>query len=101
MTMENLPDAAPVPLRQSLSFKRLLVAACDVYSAGLIVYLILNLLFGDRLWPVALAQNLAPWLLLAGIGPLAAQLMMRERSEEHTSELQSPTNLVCRLLLEK
>src|SRR5574341_222421 len=24
-----------------------------------------------------------------------------ERSEEHTSELQSPTNLVCRLLLEK
>src|SRR6202142_4698294 len=25
----------------------------------------------------------------------------RPRSEEHTSELQSPTNLVCRLLLEK
>ena len=25
----------------------------------------------------------------------------RMRSEEHTSELQSPTNLVCRLLLEK
>src|SRR5574341_2216002 len=24
-----------------------------------------------------------------------------DRSEEHTSELQSPTNLVCRLLLEK
>src|SRR5688500_19960609 len=29
--------------------------------------------------------------------PLAAAL----RSEEHTSELQSPCNLVCRLLLEK
>src|SRR5574341_2506329 len=26
---------------------------------------------------------------------------IRPRSEEHTSELQSPTNLVCRLLLEK
>src|SRR5256885_8911366 len=26
---------------------------------------------------------------------------MHERSEEHTSELQSPCNLVCRLLLEK
>ena len=26
---------------------------------------------------------------------------LRERSEEHTSELQSLTNLVCRLLLEK
>src|SRR5256885_15734582 len=28
-------------------------------------------------------------------------LMERFRSEEHTSELQSPCNLVCRLLLEK
>src|SRR5256885_16961832 len=27
--------------------------------------------------------------------------VMRARSEEHTSELQSPCNLVCRLLLEK
>src|SRR5688500_19583246 len=27
--------------------------------------------------------------------------MARARSEEHTSELQSPCNLVCRLLLEK
>src|SRR2546426_7707951 len=26
---------------------------------------------------------------------------MKNRSEEHTSELQSPCNLVCRLLLEK
>src|SRR5688500_19175643 len=26
---------------------------------------------------------------------------LEERSEEHTSELQSPCNLVCRLLLEK
>src|SRR5256885_12047744 len=28
-------------------------------------------------------------------------LLLDERSEEHTSELQSPCNLVCRLLLEK
>src|SRR5688572_32569178 len=28
-------------------------------------------------------------------------LAFRERSEEHTSELQSQSNLVCRLLLEK
>src|SRR5205807_6877604 len=27
--------------------------------------------------------------------------LIRQRSEEHTSELQSPCNLVCRLLLEK
>src|SRR2546426_7034295 len=32
---------------------------------------------------------------------LAAFAIERKRSEEHTSELQSPCNLVCRLLLEK
>src|SRR2546426_11248637 len=31
----------------------------------------------------------------------AAHELREERSEEHTSELQSPCNLVCRLLLEK
>src|SRR2546426_9174168 len=31
----------------------------------------------------------------------AARCRARSRSEEHTSELQSPCNLVCRLLLEK
>src|SRR5256885_7668715 len=37
-------------------------------------------------------------------GQVPARLLlktMRERSEEHTSELQSPCNLVCRLLLAK
>src|SRR5256886_11846386 len=32
---------------------------------------------------------------------LAAFLLLGYRSEEHTSELQSQSNLVCRLLLEK
>src|SRR2546426_9234447 len=47
-------------------------------------------------------------LLIPGVlrelhGPAAAGAILRahERSEEHTSELQSPCNLVCRLLLEK
>src|SRR2546426_8498962 len=35
-----------------------------------------------------------------GSGPRQAH-RARGRSEEHTSELQSPCNLVCRLLLEK
>src|SRR5256885_6903107 len=30
-----------------------------------------------------------------------AHVQVQSRSEEHTSELQSPCNLVCRLLLEK
>src|SRR2546430_8583127 len=33
--------------------------------------------------------------------PLAIILIVPMRSEEHTSELQSQSNLVCRLLLEK
>src|SRR2546426_3583424 len=36
---------------------------------------------------------------LGGLSGLAPDLLAR--SEEHTSELQSPCNLVCRLLLEK
>src|SRR2546426_6394220 len=34
-------------------------------------------------------------------GPHECAFLHRARSEEHTSELQSPCNLVCRLLLEK
>src|SRR2546427_8395604 len=34
-------------------------------------------------------------------GPNAPRSGKRRRSEEHTSELQSQSNLVCRLLLEK
>src|SRR2546426_6826492 len=41
----------------------------------------------------------APATAVAG-GPQRAG-RSRQRSEEHTSELQSPCNLVCRLLLEK
>src|SRR2546426_4176718 len=38
----------------------------------------------------------APWSV-----PASGSLARESRSEEHTSELQSPCNLVCRLLLEK
>src|SRR3989454_3961845 len=41
----------------------------------------------------------APWRHDAGV--VARPRPRRVRSEEHTSELQSPCNLVCRLLLEK
>src|SRR2546430_11320144 len=34
-------------------------------------------------------------------GPIGGSLDGKRRSEEHTSELQSQSNLVCRLLLEK
>src|SRR2546427_8157182 len=41
------------------------------------------------------------YLLGSIVGVEADVLFQPERSEEHTSELQSQSNLVCRLLLEK
>src|SRR5690348_18021169 len=40
-------------------------------------------------------------LYFGAIFAAAAGLYLHSRSEEHTSELQSPVHLVCRLLLEK
>src|SRR5438093_1714245 len=58
--------------------------------------------------PISLARHLPP-LVEAVVRPgdlhvrdhRGGQPPQRVRSEEHTSELQSLTNLVCRLLLEK
>src|SRR2546427_5889297 len=49
--------------------------------------------------PIARSSSLGLWYdpLTNGTGPPGG----RDRSEEHTSELQSQSNLVCRLLLEK
>src|SRR5207237_8559512 len=44
--------------------------------------------------PVRLSSNPKPWSVDTGLDSVG-------RSEEHTSELQSHLNLVCRLLLEK
>ena len=46
-------------------------------------------------------QALADLQRLAGQPPVLAITRRRARSEEHTSELQSHHDLVCRLLLEK
>src|SRR5260370_13629368 len=52
---------------------------------------------------VAPAHLLQIWILpsRAGLKPSYEQRAFPARSEEHTSELQSHLNLVCRLLLEK
>src|SRR5258708_31943794 len=60
------------------------------------------------LWQIALWWRTNPTFLLL-FGSTVAYFMaihivmlpMLRRSEEHTSELQSPDHLVCRLLLEK
>src|SRR5688572_31043088 len=59
---------------------------------------------------VAIAKNIQPGDVLSirneGNGPgqieaASGRVFFERRSEEHTSELQSQSNLVCRLLLEK
>src|SRR5260370_22772786 len=60
----------------------------------------------DRLRSLALrgkqlcAQHFGQVFVIGTVGPLA-EVLRAKRSEEHTSELQSHLNLVCRLLLEK
>src|SRR2546426_2134512 len=53
---------------------------------------------GEEARDVARRERGPAGLELARVGARFAQ---KARSEEHTSELQSPCNLVCRLLLEK
>src|ERR1022692_1295996 len=50
-------------------------------------------------WDVCLKEGMNEFVLVAPSKP--GEYSIECRSEEHTSELQSPCNLVCRLLLEK
>src|SRR5256885_2648577 len=52
-------------------------------------------------WQEYLAAHLGEPIRNFGMGGYGFYQAYRRRSEEHTSELQSPCNLVCRLLLEK
>src|SRR5256885_7968021 len=65
------------------------VRAADVHAAG----------GQDVVAAVAAAGLLGTQAHDGEVGGTAADV--HHRSEEHTSELQSPCNLVCRLLLEK
>src|SRR5437879_10277366 len=51
--------------------------------------------------PVGITDKFLPFAHAFGARMLSANLEQATRSEEHTSELQSPMYLVCRLLLEK
>jgi vancomycin resistance protein VanJ len=60
MTQRN-----PSPHRRiRISLTSLCWAVVNIYGGVLIVYLLLHILTGTRLWPVALAANFSQWLLL-------------------------------------
>src|SRR5256885_11248162 len=50
---------------------------------------------------VPVTRSRKVWLPAASTGLVNSNRLPARRSEEHTSELQSPCNLVCRLLLDK
>src|SRR5438270_5249338 len=53
------------------------------------------------IWIIGILLSMIFWSSWAGPGYWTYRPSRRFRSEEHTSELQSQSNLVCRLLLEK
>src|SRR5256885_12054225 len=72
-------------------------ATTEIYTLSLHDALPIYMLDTDNQKRVSQAlENIAA--AAAGVQQLTQNL---DRSEEHTSELQSPCNLVCRLLLEK
>ncbi len=80
--MKDQPEPADSNARRlaaRVSPGRLLLAATDLYTVLVILYLIAHTLTGDRLWPVALLAFLAHWLLLPGFVLVPALLLARQR----------------------
>src|SRR5256885_8468302 len=77
-------------------------ATTEIYTLSLHDALPISLVVGVRARHVhAAAQGKAGLDVHFLVALAAVQAREAGRSEEHTSELQSPCNLVCRLLLEK
>src|SRR5207249_8401299 len=83
----NAAKPATTSRRSALSHVTVMRAACDCALSDA--------------WAARYASMLEPSPLCAGVATRAAWPPRPARSEEHTSELQSRFDLVCRLLLEK
>src|SRR5699024_11874847 len=81
----SLHDALPIFLVRPRVAALLLLGLCGIFPALRLTFRCVA--FG--------------FLCLCGTGRLAGSRHVAPRSEEHTSELQSRFDLVCRLLLEK
>src|SRR5688572_32492568 len=89
------------------SFSVTASATSEIYSLSLHDALPISLVSGaegSRLIAVGVREgpaNVTEESALGGVAARESRAVERDRSEEHTSELQSQSNLVCRLLLEK
>src|SRR5713226_6923721 len=116
------PPARPASGAGSRAVEHMLVrrlswtTLCCTLSALLLAVLALtDIVAAPTAWPIAtlffalaalggaaaLAARRAQSALLGRLDLFSQALEASPRSEEHTSELQSPVHLVCRLLLEK
>src|SRR5256885_6749549 len=84
-------SCAPTPFSWCLPSARLAARSVAAISTTQTGQIALKLIQSHTRFP----RNAAPAGILCGF------VLVSGRSEEHTSELQSPCNLVCRLLLEK
>src|SRR5437773_7310365 len=85
------PEPGAARVRKYLG-RRAAYAAGTLLGVSLIIFVVLRILPGDPLVAI---------LGVEGHARMSAADRVRIRSEEHTSELQSHHDLVCRLLLEK
>src|SRR5206468_8488657 len=106
--LHHIVSHAPSPLSASYPFPRTAAAPADIYTLSLHDALPIWPALsecGDRFPPRA--ASVPQWKTLRGVPPRrrspenARPNRLLYRSEEHTSELQSRSDLVCRLLLEK
>src|SRR5256885_4703562 len=91
----SLHDALPIYEKQKLAPDR---ERLDFGSDNNYEYKLYGYFSGDKVYEPA-SNGVYPEFVLKGYQLIS--MNPPARSEEHTSELQSPCNLVCRLLLEK
>src|SRR6266478_8818425 len=80
----------------------MLIKPCSLYLKFFFFFLMIRRPPRSTLFPyTTLFRSRAPGIETPDLPRMQLRLRRRARSEEHTSELQSQSNLVCRLLLEK
>ena len=70
-------NSKKLPLALCQRLRRLFLAAVDLYAALLVFYFLLRIVFGDRLWPVALFSTFLHHLLLPAFIFLPVMLRVR------------------------